>query len=193
MDHVQVPIARALNKLLEGETWARERLARFAAETVEFRAPPLPTLRFCIAEGGIAQPADAATPATLTLTIRPSAFFSLPRGMDHALREVDISGNERLAAEVLFLARHLRWDVEEALSRVFGDVLAHRMVGDAKHLAAAAADAGGRLAQALMEYAVEERAMVARREEHEELARGNARLRDAIERMEKRLERLADA
>lgn len=192
MDQIEVPIARVLNRLLQRESWARERLSPFAAETIELRSPPLPALRFSIAEGGVAQAAAATCPATLTMTIKPDAFFSLPRGMDYALREVEISGNQRLATEVLFLARHLRWDVEEDLSRVFGDVLAHRMVGDAKSFASAAADFTRRLAEALMEYAIEERSMVARREEHEELVRGNARLRDAIERLEKRLERLAD-
>ena len=38
---------------------------------------------------------------------------------------VDISGNARLATEILALLRYLRWDVEEDLSRIFGDVIAH--------------------------------------------------------------------
>ena len=49
------PFAAALNRLLQSEPWARERLRPFASETLELRAPPLPQLRFTItAEGGLA-------------------------------------------------------------------------------------------------------------------------------------------
>ena len=128
---------------------------------------------------------------SLTLTVRPGALAALARGVDHALREVDVAGNARLATEVLFLARHLRWEAEEDLSRVFGDALAHRMVGDARRLAQGLAEAGCRVAGTLIDYAVEERRLAVRREEHDALARDNARLRDALERLEKRVERLS--
>jgi ubiquinone biosynthesis protein UbiJ len=149
-------------------------------------------LRVTIAERGVVAPAAVDSLATLTVTLKAGVFFSLPLGTDHMLREVEMSGNERLANEVLFLARNLRWDIEEDLSRVFGDALAHRLVAEAKSLGAAAGDSGRRLAQALMEYVVEERSMLARREEHEGLALANARLRDGIERLEQRLERLGN-
>lgn len=192
MDLPEAPIARALSRLLERETWARQRLAPFAGETLELRVPPLPPLRFAIEAGGTARAAGAEPAATLVVTLRPQALFALPRGVEHALREVEIAGNERLAAEVLVLARHLRWDVEEDLSRVLGDALAHRMAGDARRVMRAAADSGRRLAAALVEYAVEERALVARREEFASFAQANAVLRDGLERLEKRLEQLAD-
>lgn len=192
MDDLQVPIARALNRLLESETWARDRLAPFAAQTVEFRAPALPGIRFTLTESGGVEPAQTAAAATLTVTLTSGALWSLPQGIDHALRRIEISGNQELAAEILFLARHLRWDIEEELSRVFGDATAHRMVAEAKDFAAAAAGTAERFLQALMEYAIEERAMLASREEHDELARDNARLRDGIDRLDKRLERLGD-
>jgi hypothetical protein len=51
------PVAAALNHLLESETWARERLAPFAGEALELRAPPLPALRFLIAADGRPPPA----------------------------------------------------------------------------------------------------------------------------------------
>ena len=42
------PFAAALNLMLESEPWARERLAPFAGEVLELRAPPLPALRFSV-------------------------------------------------------------------------------------------------------------------------------------------------
>ena len=191
MDLFESPLSRALNHLLAGEGWARERLAPFAGETVEFRAPPLPALRIAIAPGGTTLPPASDASPSLTLSMKPGALFALSRGVDHAMREVEVAGNAQLANEILFLARHLRWDLEEDLSRVFGDVAAHRMVDGGTRFAAAAADAGRRVAAAVLDYAIEERRLAVRRDEHEELARENARLRDAVERLEKRIERLS--
>jgi ubiquinone biosynthesis protein UbiJ len=88
------------------------------------------------------------------------------------------------------LARHLRWDVEEALSQVLGDVVAHRLAGAARAFAAWQLDAVQRVTGALVDYATEERKVLVRRAEFEALAEPLARLRDAIGRLDKRLERL---
>ena len=191
MDLLQAGFSRALNRLLESESWARERLAPFCGETVALRSPPLPELRLRIIEGGWTAPAEPGAQVSLALTIGPGTVFALPRGADLAMQEVEVTGNTRLADEVLFLARYLRWDIEEDLSRVLGDALAHRLVGDARRFAAAVADSAGRVAGALMDYAVEERGLVTRRDEHQALAEANARLYEAIERLEKRIEGLA--
>jgi ubiquinone biosynthesis accessory factor UbiJ len=190
MDLLQASLSRALNRLLDAESWARERLAPFSGETVALRVPPLPELRLRILEGGRTALAEREAQSSLALTVGPGAFIALPRGADHAMREVEVSGNARLANEILFLARHLRWDVEEELSHALGDVLAHRVVGEARKFAIAAADSGRRVAEAVMDYAVEERRLVVRRDEHQAMADETARLRDAIERLEKRIERL---
>ena len=69
--------------------------------------------------------------------MRNLAEVALARGEEHAMRAVDVQGNARLAAEVLVLVRHLRWDLEEDLSRLFGDVVAHRLAGAARATAEA--------------------------------------------------------
>src|SRR5579859_6590966 len=107
------------------------------------------------------------------------------------MRAVEVTGNARLASEVMLLARHLRWDAEEDLSRLVGDVAARRVVGLTRKFAAWQTDAARRFAQSLVDYAVEERRIVVRRPELAVLAAGIARLRDAIERLEKRIERIA--
>jgi ubiquinone biosynthesis protein UbiJ len=107
------------------------------------------------------------------------------------MRTVQIEGNARLAQEVLYLARHLRWDFEEDLSRLVGDAAAHTMAGAARRFAAWQADALQRLGEGFMEYAAEESRLLAPRAQFAAFSAEVARLRDALERMEKRLERLA--
>jgi ubiquinone biosynthesis accessory factor UbiJ len=183
------PFSFALNHLLAAEPWARERLAPFAGETIELRGPPFPALRFVILPGGTLE-AGGADPA-LTITLTPEALLSLARGPEHFARSLEVNGDPGLAAEVSALARHLRWDVEEDLSRLFGDVAAHRIAGAGRALARWHADAARRLVESAADYAVDEKRILMARREVDEFAGAVARLRDAVERLEKRIERLA--
>ena len=63
------PFSLALNHLLDAEPAARERLAPFAGECVELRAPPLPALTFTILPGGRLE-AGGDAPA-LVVTLKP--------------------------------------------------------------------------------------------------------------------------
>ena len=183
-----VAFSFVLNRLLEAQPWARQRLAAFAGEALELRAPPLPTLRLQILEGGKMQ-GGGAEPG-LTLTLKPELLAALARGEEHAMRAVEVQGNGSLAAEILLLARHLRWDVEEDLSRLFGDVVAHRLAGAGRAFAAWHIDVAQRLAGALVDYTTDEQRLLVRRGELDQLAEPLARLRDAIARLDKRLEHL---
>lgn len=185
--------ASALNHLLEREAWARDKLAPFAGEVVEVRVGPFPPLRLAIDESGRTLAAEAAGDATLTISAKPGFLAALSRGEEHLMRAVDISGNARLATEILVLLRYLRWDAEEDLSRVFGDVVAHRMATAARGFVAWQADAGRRLAENVMEYAIEERRMVVSRAEFDGFAAAVAKLRDDLARLEQRLGRAPDA
>ena len=184
------PVARALGHLLESEPWARERLAPFAGEAIELRAPLLPPLCLAIGPEGRISAAPAGQGPALIVAIQPEALPAAVRGEEHLLQAIHVTGNARLASEVMFLARHLRWDVEEDLSRLVGDVAAHRMVGTAKTLVAWHADAARRLAEGALEYATEEAQILVRRGELADVTEAQARLRDGLERLEKRIERL---
>ena len=39
-----------------------------------------------------------------------------------------IDGDVMLAADINWLVDHVRWDIEEDVSRVFGDAVAHQVV-----------------------------------------------------------------
>ncbi len=185
------PFAAALNRLLQAESWARERLRPFASETLELRAPPLPRLRFTINSEGCLGTALPDAEPSLTITIRPDALAAAVKGEDHLLRSIDVAGNASLAAEVMFLVRHLRWDVEEDLAKLVGDVAARRLAGLARDAAAWHADAARRIAGSIVEYAVEEKPMLVKRAALAEFSGSLAKLRDGIERLEKRVDRLS--
>jgi ubiquinone biosynthesis protein UbiJ len=188
------PFSLALNHLLDAQPEAKQRLSSFAGQSVELRAPPLPALTFTILPGGRVEgemQTRGGTEPALVVTLKPGFPAALAKGEDYLMREVEVSGEPRLAAEVMWLVRNLREALadiaEEDLSRVVGDVVAHRLARSARDFLTWQADAAGRLAAAFADYATEESRILVARAEHESFAAAVSRLRDALERLEKRI------
>ena len=184
------PGVYALNHLLGAEAWARDKLKPYAGQCVEFRSPPLPALRLQILDTGMLANAAQDAASKLVVTIGPGALPALMQGEDALLREIAIEGSADLAGTVQHLFRHLRWDFEEDLSRVFGDVIAHRMVEQGSRLIAWNKEAVGKLAQNLSEYWIEENPMLARPADVRRFLSEADQLRDDLARLEKRVDAL---
>jgi ubiquinone biosynthesis protein UbiJ len=155
--------AGALNALLGREPWAGERLARHAGKTVRF-AWGRQRLSLTLGSDGRVSPADEAIVPDVTLTLKPEKIrlAGLPAGSLPDFAEVThISGDAGLAQVVGDLARDLRWDPEDDLARMMGDIPASRLVAGARAAASGVRDAGGRLAANVAEYLAEETATLA--------------------------------
>ncbi len=180
----------ALNHLLEAEAWARDKLRPYAAQCVEFRSPPLPALCLEILDTGLLRRAAEDAVPTLVVNIGPGALPAMLRGEDALLREIGIEGNADLAGTVQYLFRHLRWDIAEDLSKVFGDVVAERMVREGKRFAAWNLEAAEKLAQNFSEYLIEEQPLLARPADVRQFLADADQLRDDLARLEKRMDLL---
>lgn len=178
----------ALNHLLDAEAWARDKLKPYAGQCVEFRSPPLPELRLDILDSGLLRAAAKDAAPNLIVSIGPAALPAALRGEDALLREIGIEGNADLAGTVQYLFRHLRWDIAEDLSKVFGDVIAQRMVSEGKRFAAWNREAAQKLAQNFAEYWTEEQPLLARPAEVRQFLADVDQLRDDLARLEKRIE-----
>jgi len=179
-----------LNHVLSQQRWATERLRAFSGHSVEFRCTPFPDLRVRILDSGLLDRAEASAANSLVVTFTPAALPLLIGRDETALKHVDVEGSAELASTVQYLVRHLSWDVEEDLSRVLGDVLAHGLVSQGKAFAAWQRETAKRLAENLTEYWTEEQPLLARASDVEKFCRDVDTLRDDIARMEKRIERL---
>ena len=181
----------ALNHLLQQQPWAAERLKPFAGQGVEFRCPPFPDLRFAITDNGLIDPAQAETASALVVKITPGALPFLLARDETARKQVEIEGSADLASAVDHLFRNLTWDFEEDLSKLFGDIIAHRLASSGRALAAWQRDAALRLAENLVEYWTEEQPLLARPADVENFCRNVDTLRDDVARIEKRIEHLS--
>jgi len=180
----------ALNHLLGAEAWARDKLKPYAGQCVEFRSPPLPALRLDILDSGLLRAAVEDAVPTLVVSIGPAALPAALRGEDALMREIGIEGNADLAGTVQYLFRHLRWDLAEDLSKVFGDVLAQRMVSEGRRFAAWNREVAEKLAQNFSEYWLEEQPLLARPAAVRQFLADADQLRDDLARLEKRIEAL---
>jgi len=152
-------VAYALNTLLKREDWARERLLRHAGKTVRFVLEKF-TLSLTIDSEGYTQSADGAVAPDVTLSLllsRLDLALLLGGGARRDFAEMThISGDAALAQVVADLARGLRWDAEDELAQVVGDIPAARLAAGARTVVRGLSTAGGRLAQNLAEYLAEE-------------------------------------
>jgi len=186
---VATSVVAFLNHLLEAAPWARDRLAPFAGQTWRVELTPLPDLAFVVREDGMLGSSDALEPH-LVVTLTPAALPALARRDETVVREMTFTGDAELAAALQYLARHLEWDVEEDLSRVVGDVAAHRIAGGARDFVAWQKEAAVRLGQNFAEYLTEEANVIAPQAEVAGFARAVDDLRDAVARLEKRIAHL---
>jgi len=143
-----------------------------------------------VQEDGLLAPAAAQADTTLTVRVKPEIPAALMRGEEHVLRAVEVSGDPRFADAIHHLVRHLRWDFEADLARVFGDIAGYRMAEGLRAFAAWQRDAARRLAESAAAYATDEKGLLVRRQEHEGFAAEVAGLRDAVDRLEQRVRRL---
>lgn len=133
-------LAAALGHLLRQQDWARAKLRMHAGATVRLGVVatglpaglPAPEIRLRIDADGLVAAADDTEPPRATLLLEPSSALLTDyarQGVAGLTRHLRVDGDVMLAAALGELARDLRWDAEEDLSRVVGDIAAHRLAG----------------------------------------------------------------
>ena len=183
------PFSAFVNHLLAPAAWARTILAEHTGKTAAFEVFPM-RIGVSIEADGTLRPAAAdAVPDTTIRTTPGQALQILAEGED-GWRKADIQGDTALASAISKVAANLRWDVEEDLSKVFGDIAARRMAGVGRSAAAWPKQAAGNLAASVAEYLTEEKQVLVTPLKASEFVRDVDELRDAVARLDKRIERL---
>jgi ubiquinone biosynthesis accessory factor UbiJ len=179
-----------INHLLRGASWARDELEPFAGRTARIEVIPF-ALALTVVESGEIMPAAAGAAPAVTLRLTPGLMLRLAARDEDAWREIEIAGDTDFAATINRVARNLRWDVEEDLSRVFGDIAAHRMAEAGRTIRRWGEQAADNTARSFAEYWTEEQPLIAVRRDLDAFGRAVDQLRDDTARLEKRLEQLA--
>lgn len=183
------PTIAVLNHLLTQSGWALQRLAKFSGKTARFRIAPFSFACTIQPDGSLRAAADDAS-TDAACTIPPSLLPRLALQDEAAYQQITSVGDAALIEEIIFLARNLRWDAAEDLSRITGDIAAERIVQFAEGAHKQVRDTALNLSQALAEYWTEERPLVAKPQPLAEFKQQVESLRDGVERLERRVEQL---
>ncbi len=127
VNEAQRRIVLLLNHVLMQESEAMTRLARHKDQimlaqwrTFYFKLVATPA--------GLLDLADPQAKPDLVLTLTDASPLALAQAVFKGDKPaVRIEGDVQLAAEVNWLTEHVRWDLEEDLARVIGDVPAHTL------------------------------------------------------------------
>jgi ubiquinone biosynthesis protein UbiJ len=190
MQALPAPLQTAINHLLGQASWAREKLAPFAGHAAQIKLPPFEAAFLIGPDGCVSAPEpDANLEVSISL---PAATPLLAlQGKDAVMRAARIEGSAEFAEALGFVIRNLRWDAEEDLSTIVGDIAAHRIVTGTKEFVGWQQQAAQNLAANLAEYFTEEQPLIAKQADIAEFSSDVDRLRDDVARLEKRLQRLA--
>lgn len=176
-----------VNHVLRTNSWALQQLRPHAGRVACIDNMLFLSMMAVTPGGEVAEAAPDAVP-DVTVRVTPGLMLRLMARDASAWREVKVEGDAEFAAALNHVARNLRWDVEEDLSRVFGDIAAHRMVETGRKLDNWGRQGADNLARSFAEYWTEERPLIASRGDVEQFTREVDTLRDDVARLGKRIE-----
>jgi len=130
-------IVLLLNHILMQEPQAKERLVRQKGRKLLAQWQNF-SFKVMVTPAGLLDLAPSQVPVDLTLTVSESSPWVLAQGLFKGEKPaVRIEGDVQLAAEVNWLADHVRWDIEEDISRIVGDAPAHMLVQACRNMLSA--------------------------------------------------------
>ena len=137
MHEMQQRVVLLLNHVLQQESAAIERLKRQKGQIAGIESAWV-AMKLIVTPAGLLDLAEPDAVPDLSLKVLDSNPLTILQSLLSGEKpRMEVAGDVMLAAEVNWLVDHVRWDVEEDLSRIVGDVPAHtlmkvvRGIGDA--------------------------------------------------------------
>lgn len=180
---------RLIQHLLAQNTWASPLLQPFAGKSVQLNIALLNTSLVILENGSLAIAGETSIPDA-TITISPGLLLRLMTKDESAKLQIKIDGDTHLATELAKIFSHMRWDYEDDLSKLIGDVPANKIGAFSRHAITTVKETTTNLAEMLSEYWQEEKPMLAKKRHVEQFNAEVDTLRADVERLEKRLNKL---
>jgi ubiquinone biosynthesis accessory factor UbiJ len=123
---------KALQHVLAQHAWARQLLQQHQGQSLVLGVSGTPQLdmRLMIGSDGLLKADPSTAEPTLRFYLKPSLDVVrdwIAQGPNGLQRHLVVQGDVMLAASFAQLAQNMRWDFETDLSRVIGDMAAHRV------------------------------------------------------------------
>lgn len=181
---------RVLQHLISQNSWANAMLQPFAGKSVQFKIASLSTSLVILEDGGLAIAGETNTPdATVTMSL--SLALRLMAKDEAAKRLISIEGDTHLAAELAKVFTNMRWDYEDDLSKLVGDIPANKLGILSRNTAKSVKETSINLVEMLSEYWQEEKPMIAKKRHVEAFITQVDTLRADVDRLDKKLAKLS--
>lgn len=181
---------RVLQYLIAQNTWANEILQPFAGKAVQFNIAFVSTTLIILENGSLAIAGETFKPdAHVTLT--PGLIMRLLAKDESAKMQIEVEGDTHLASELAKVLTNMRWDYEEDLSKLVGDVPAYNIGQFTRSASQSVKDASINVAEMFSEYWQEENPLIAKKRHVEQFNSAVDTLRADVDRLEKRLAKLS--
>ena len=178
-----------LQHLMQQNHWTAPLLQPYANQTIslDFKVAQVPLT--ILQNGELAMAADSAT-ADATIHLPPSLAMRLLRKDPLATSLIKIDGDTALGIEIGKILSAIRWDVEDDLSKVVGDIAAYQVVQLGQQKLKRIQDHAKNLGEMLVEYWQEEQPMIAKKSAVAQFNQAVDQLREDADRLQYRVEKL---
>ena len=153
---------RLLQHLISQNSWAHNLLQPFAGQSIQINISFISTSLVILENGNIAIAGETNIPDA-TVTIPPSLLLRLLAKDEAANRQINIEGDIHLAAELAKVFSNMRWDYEDDLSNLIGDVPASKIGTFPRDTVHSVKETGVNLAALFSEYWHEEMPLIAKK------------------------------
>lgn len=181
---------RFLQHITHQNSWAKPHLMPFSGQVITFDFSLLRMSLIILEDGSLATSPDNAL-ANATVFIPPSLAMRLVSGDAHAKTLIKVDGDVHVATEVSKVLQQMRWDIEEDISHITGDIAAYKIGEVTQSMFAQAKKQTMQLADMVSEYWQEEKPVIAKKLHVEEFNGSVDTLRHDVDRFEKKLDKLA--
>lgn len=190
------PVANLLNKNIRDSTPARELCKELSGAVVAIRVRDTAlTAYFRVFDDTLDIVASAADEPDVVISgslITLARMAGQPGEVAVRAGSLDLTGDATIASQFQRLLSHAKPDIEEELSTVVGDVAAHRLGELARGLGRWGRNARTTMGENIREYLQEESRDAPSRFEVERFGRDVSTMRDDVDRLEARINRLRD-
>jgi ubiquinone biosynthesis accessory factor UbiJ len=183
-------ITRFLQHLTSQNEWSRPHLQPFAGKVVQFDFVLAKANLLILEDGSLALSGETVSPEA-NIHVPPSLSLRLLAGDENAKKHIKIDGDTHLATEISKVLQYMRWDIEEDLSKVVGDIAAYKIGEVSKKTFAEVKKQSINAAEMLSEYWQEEKNILAKKRHVEQFTTDVDTLKSDAARFEKRLSKLA--
>ncbi len=183
-------ITRFLQHITQQNSWSRPYLTPFSGRILQFDFSLVKAHLIILEDGSLSMAGDTAS-ADAVIHIPPSLAMRLMAQDESAKMQIKIDGDTHLATELSKVLQQMRWDIEEDLSHLMGDIAANKLVTGSQKIAQETKKQTVNLAEMLSEYWQEEKLLIAKKWQVEKFVPEVDSLKSDIARFEKKLKKLS--